>query len=186
MYQHFKIVRDLSKYSYNKGSERIVVTQYNKGIRLEIEVLERKQPLDLSDSQCLISFVNSEGKLLLTDQCSGIQDTSLEPKSSLIYVIDERLTGVADTLQATVDLIHPSGCQSTIRPFSITILPHLLDSPPTFETDREEEDEEIVPPVTDEEDNKTEDEVIPPVVDDETEEEIDPPAADEISVVPNL
>ena len=169
MYQRFKVVRDLSKYSYNKGSERIVITQYNKGIHLEIDVLERKQPLDLSDSRCLISFINSEGELLLTDSCSGIQDTSLEPKSGLLYVIDERLTQVADTLQATVDLIHSNGCHSTIRPFTITILPHLLEEPPVFEEDGREEDE-----IEDEVEDKVEDEdvtedILPPVSEDSSE-----------------
>lgn len=122
----FKIVRDLSKYSYKKGSDRIVITQYDTGIHLNFEFLNRSNPLNLFGYRGFISFVNQEGKILLTEECTSIQDLTLESTTKFFYVMDEALTKNSGELTAIIDLIDTEGNRTAINPFVITILPHLL------------------------------------------------------------
>lgn len=145
MIQTFNIVRDLNKYAYKKGSERIVVTQFDTGIRLNFELLSKKEPVDLQGHRAFVSFFNEKEQLLLTEECASIQDLSLNPRFALFYLMDERLTSEAGQLTAIVDVVDPEGFRTAIRPFSITILPHLLKEPVSI-PDIPSAPEEVEPP----------------------------------------
>ena len=133
MSQQFKIVRDLSRYSYQLGSDRIVATQFDTGIRLTFDLLDRKEKLNLKGYRALISFVDETETLLLTEECSIVQDLSANPNIQLQYVIDERLTKDSGQIKGVVDLIDKEGFRTALNPFVITLLPHLLKEPASFE-----------------------------------------------------
>lgn len=139
MIQTFTIVRDLNKYTYKKGKERIVLTQFDTGVRLNLELLNKKEPVDLQGHRAFISFFNEKEQLLLTEECTNIQDLSLDPRFILFYLMDGRLTEEAGELTAIIDIIDPDGFRTAIRPFSITILPHLLKEPIVIEDIQPEE-----------------------------------------------
>ena len=141
MSQSFTIVRDLAKYHYQKGSDRIVLTQFDTGIRLVFNLLENKQPLDLSGYQAFISFFNASGDMLLCEPCVSVQDLSLSPSFRMFYLMDERLTMEAGELKAIVDLIDPEGYRTAINPFTITLLEHLRDEPINLTEDEPKEEE---------------------------------------------
>ena len=129
MSQQFKIVRDLNRFSYQKGSDRIVVTQFDTGIHLTFDLFERKERLDLNGYRVLISFVDETGELLLTEECPITQDLSMSPCYLLRYVIDERLTQKSGQIKGVVDLFDKEGFRTALNPFTITLLPYLLKEP---------------------------------------------------------
>lgn len=142
----FNIVRDLSKYAYAKGSDRIALTQFDSGDILNLILLHQQEPFDPIGCRVLVSFVNQEGKLLVSEECAVIQDLSLDPRFNFQYLMDERLTLEAGELNVIIDLIDEDGYRTALNPFKITILPHLLKEPVVLNND--ELTEEIEQPDT--------------------------------------
>lgn len=129
MLRAFHIVRDLSKYSYTKGSDRIVVTQFDTGFTFVLTLLNKKEPMDLTQHRFFISFFDEQDKLLFTDECQSIQDLSLNPTTQIYYEVDERLTLNSGVVTAVIDLIDECGHRAATQPFKLTILSHLLKEP---------------------------------------------------------
>ena len=147
MLRAFHIVRDLSKYSYTKGSDRIVVTQFDTGFTFILTLLNHKEPMDLTQHRFFISFFDEQEKLLFTDECQSIQDLSLNPTTQIYYEVDERLTLTSGVVTAVIDLIDECGHRAATQPFKLTILSHLLKEPVSIPDFQPTPDEPELPPL---------------------------------------
>lgn len=147
MLRAFHIVRDLSKYSYTKGSDRIVVTQFDTGFTFVLTLLNKKEPMDLTQHRFFISFFDEQDKLLFTDECQSIQDLSLNPTTQIYYEVDERLTLNSGVVTAVIDLIDECGHRAATQPFKLTILSHLLKEPVSVPDFQPTPDEPELPPL---------------------------------------
>ena len=127
--RQFIIHRDLSLYSYNKGSEVPFMTQFDKGTRLSFVLTNKKQIVPLQSYRVFISFKHESGEVILTEECALVKDLSLHKGDLCCYVMDERLTQKEGELTAILDVFDPDGNRFALLPFKMVVLPHLLKEP---------------------------------------------------------
>ena len=126
MEQCFTVVRDIYNYRYQKGSDNIVVTQFDSGIRLNFILLAKGELIDLSDCRVLITLKNEKDKIICSDDCVITKDLSLaNPQTITSYTLKHGETDEEGTLTGMLDILDKEGNRTATSCFIITILPHL-------------------------------------------------------------
>lgn len=119
----FKIVRDIGNLRFTKGSDSLVVTQFDSGCSLSFELLDHQKPMDLKGCQAIIVFKNQETGIEWGEKVVIRQPLSLTSSPVLTYELNR--TEEAGEYVGILTLIDVHGCQVSTAPFVLTVLPHL-------------------------------------------------------------
>ena len=123
MSRPFSICRDLSSYRFQKGSDKIVITQFDTGVLLTFKLFDGGEPLDLSGYQALVVFQHQKTKKEWSEKVSIQQDLSLTPSFYLTCELND--TEEVGEYVGILDLINPEGHKTSTAPFTLSVLPHL-------------------------------------------------------------
>lgn len=121
MIKPFNIVRDLENKRYTEGSDNIVLTQFDKGIKIDFYILLSGKPLVWNNRVHSAKVTFKNGDEIVVDRTPCAYD---DVNTKLVYEIDGRLTQKFGQVKGIID-IEAGGTRVASSQFELVILEHL-------------------------------------------------------------